>query len=175
MISNAADYDYVTGITNGEVVIDGGIMPARDVASNPQGIMQPECLRGEDVAFLAECAGERNTVMEAQSQQPHAYSRSITASQLGGISTNLARYIRSPQTGTDGLYIKPDYAFSVGHITPTLAEVQAMLDLQTSLLTAVYPTCGYVSPAASGAPNPFVGDDVRAMFYDAENTRLMIE
>ena len=70
MINRAADYQFVTGITNGEVLIDGGIMPARDVAAQSQSdvplLMQPRCLRGEDMAFLAECAGERNTVMEQQ-------------------------------------------------------------------------------------------------------------
>lgn len=57
MISSAADYAYVTGISNGEVLINGHIMPWRDVNGELSDALptdKPECLRGEDICFLYE-------------------------------------------------------------------------------------------------------------------------
>lgn len=174
MITNAADYEFVTGITNGEVLIDGGIMPARDVAvetsSNVPPLMQPRCLRGEDMAFLAECAGERNTVMEQQQAQAHAYTRSITAAQIDSIQSDLTRYIRPPNGGNDNLYVTPDYQFGQHRIN-AYAQSEADPNLTAyNWFTEVYPDAVYKTPASEN-PNPLVANDVRAMFYDAQMTR----
>ena len=173
MITNAADYEFVTGITNGEVLIDGGIMPARDVAVETQSdvppLMQPRCLRGEDMAFLAECAGERNTVMEQQQAQPHAYTRSITAAQIDSIQSDLTRYIRPPNGGNDNLYVKPDYQFQARRINAD-SQHGADPDLTAcNWFTEIYPDSIYKTPVSNN-PNPLVANDVRAMFWDAQMT-----
>ena len=174
MITNAADYQFVQGITNGEVLIDGGIMPARDVAVQTQSevppLMLPRCLRGEDMAFLAECAGERNTVMEQQQAQAHAYTKSIAASQIGGIQAALARYIRPPADAYGNIYIMPDYVFADKRIDAG-QYVRPNWDLMShNFFSLVYPDCGYTSSALAHSPDPFASDDVRAMYWDAQMT-----
>lgn len=173
MITNAADYEFVTGITNGEVLIDGGIMPARDVAVETSSVvpplMLPRCLRGEDMAFLAECAGERNTVMEQSQAQAHAYTKSITAAQIDSIQAALTRYVRPPSVGNDNLYIVPDYEFGQHRIDAnTQVEADGYLTAY-NWFTEVYPDAVYKTPASEN-PNPLVANDVRAMFYDAQMT-----
>ena len=57
MIDSPSDYEFVTGITNGQVIINGHILPWRDVNYDPAESPptdKPECLRGEDVCFLYE-------------------------------------------------------------------------------------------------------------------------
>ena len=98
MINSASQYDFVTNLSG--IVIDGGIMPARDAAHNPTGIMQPKCLRGEDIAFLAECAGERNTVMAGQLEGTKAFSREISLQQLADVQDSLTQYIIRPTNAT---------------------------------------------------------------------------
>ena len=178
MIDNAADYEFVTGITNGEVLIDGGIMPARDVALEKAEeeqrvlppLMHPRCLRGEDMAFLAECAGERNTVMEQSQATAHTYTKNISASQIGGIRSALARYIRPPADAFSNLYIMPDYVFADKRIDAG-QYVRPNWDLIShNFFQLVYPNCGYTASANSHSPDPFQSDDVRAMFYDAQMT-----
>lgn len=175
MIDNAADYEFVTGITNGEVLINGGIMPARDVAVQTQSevplLMQPRCLRGEDMAFLAECAGERNTVMEQAQAQAHSYTKNISASQIGGIQSALARYIRPPADAFDNLYLLPDYAFADRRIDAGQYVRPNWGLMSHNFFTLVYPDCGYTSSALSHSPDPFKSDDVRAMFWDAQMSR----
>lgn len=107
MITSPSQYDFVTDLSG--VIIDGGIMPARDAAVNPQGIMQPKCLRGEDIAFLAECAGERNTVMAKQLQGARAYDRRVSAQQVADIRSSLISYIHAPTDGNDCFYVMPDF------------------------------------------------------------------
>ena len=174
MITNAADYQFVQGITNGEVLIDGGIMPARDVAvetsSNVPPLMQPRCLRGEDMAFLAECAGERDSVMEQQQAQPHTYTKSISASQIGGIQSALTRYIRPPADAYANLYIMPDYAFADRRIDAGQYVRPNWGLMSQNFFTLLYPACGYTSSALAHSPDPFASDDVRAMYWDAQMT-----
>ena len=107
MINSASQYDFVTNLSS--IIIDGGIMPARDAAHNPTGIMQPKCLRGEDVAFLAECAGERNTVMSKQLQGSMAFDRIVSKQQINNIRTSLIQYIQPPLSGEDCFYVMPQY------------------------------------------------------------------
>lgn len=58
MITDISSYHFVSNLS-GNVLINGGIMPWRDVhytaqSSPPED--DPKCLRGEDVAFLTEAA-----------------------------------------------------------------------------------------------------------------------
>ena len=56
IIDSPSDYKFVQGISNGEVLINGQIMPWRDVnhPSATHGTFAPCCLRGEDKCFLWE-------------------------------------------------------------------------------------------------------------------------
>ena len=98
MINGTSQYDFVTNLSG--IVIDGGIMPARDAAHNPTGIMQPKCLRGEDIAFLAECAGERNTVMAGQLQGATVFNNQVSLQQLANVQDSLTQYIIRPTDAT---------------------------------------------------------------------------
>lgn len=173
MIDNPADYEFVTGITNGEVVIDGGIMPARDVALDTWSVlpplMHPKVLRGEDMAFLAECAGERNTVMEQQQAPQHSYSKKISAVQIDSIHAALTRYIRPPTDAYTNVYIKPDYVFQPARVDISQYTTPDFNLMSHNFFSLVYPDSCYVSPVSEN-PSPFVGDDIRAMFWDAQMT-----
>ena len=109
MITNAAQYEFVTGITNGEIVIDGDILPVRETYGEPEGIKRPRCLRGEDVAFLMEAANERNGVIAGQAEVT-AFSRKVSGSQLATICTNLHRHVRSGNA-SQPCYFKKEFQF----------------------------------------------------------------
>ncbi len=110
MISSAAEYEFVTGIQHGEIVIDGDILPVRESYEEPEGIQQPRCLRGEDVAFLAEAASERNSVISGEAETT-AFDRRVSAAQLRTICTNLHRHLKSPGNSSDPCYFNKEYIF----------------------------------------------------------------
>ena len=78
MIDRASDYDLITGITNGEVLINGQIMPWRD-ANGTGGTTSPNCLRGEDVCFAREAVARMEHVGTMGHTQPAltAYTPSL--------------------------------------------------------------------------------------------------
>ena len=121
MISSAADYEFVTGITNGEVVIDGDILPVRDTYQDPEGIQQPRCLRGEDVAFLMEAANERNGVI-AGNAEVTAFDRKVSGAQLATICTNLHRHLDGASSANTPCYFKSAYVFAEKWADPDLEE-----------------------------------------------------
>lgn len=105
MLSNAADYDFVTGITNEEVMINGQIMPWRDVnylSSSMPPTAAPRCLRGEDVCWLWEAVNARMAIRYAitdynSSTTMWNYSPSISKMQFAQINNTLRNtYIPSP-------------------------------------------------------------------------------
>lgn len=110
MIDNAADYEFVTGITNDEIIIDGDILPVRESYEEPEGIQKPRCLRGEDVAFLMEAANERNSVI-AGSAEVTAFDREVSDAQLATICTNLHRHVRTGNAN-EPCYIKQGFQFA---------------------------------------------------------------
>lgn len=89
MIDNAADYKFVTGITNGEVLINGHIMPWRDAYYSPDtspATDNPKCLRGEDICFLYE-GGSRKSLLYVN---PRSYNPKISKAQLVTVASQVA-------------------------------------------------------------------------------------
>lgn len=169
MISSAAEYKWVTGITNGEVVIDGGILPARDAAYNPQGIMSPRCLRGEDVCFCAEAVHERNFVAESgTAQQPTQYDHTVNVRQWQEIIGGLQRHI-SNYDAQNGCYVQPDAVLSAKHST-TLADAT-----HDNLIAFYYPEVIITSAMCDASDfdpgQALSGDSVRKVFFDLTQTR----
>ena len=181
MISSAADYEFVTGIQDDEIVIDGDILPVRDTYQDPEGIQQPRCLRGEDVAFLMEAANERNSVIAGQAEVS-AFSRSVSASQLSAICTNLHRHVVSPSNASTSCYFKKDYAFSEKHyaysdLDPGLTEFEYYSDAEDLAPARLYPDGVLLDKSAS--PGDFQNggtlrlDKLRNLFTDVGRQRRM--
>ena len=171
MVTNAADYQWVQGITNGEVVIDGGIMPARDTAYDPVGIMQPRCLRGEDVCFCAEAVHERNFVAEAgTAQQPMQYDHTVNGGAWQEIIGGLWRHISS-YDAQSGCYVQPSAELSSKHST-TLADIT-----HDNLIAYFYPEVIITSAMCDASDfdpgRALSGDSVRKVYHDLSQTRRM--
>lgn len=173
MIRNAAEYDFVTGIMNNEVIIDGGIMPARDMSNSISGLMAPRCLRGEDICFLLESGSQRNTVMQQQIQSSNAYSKTISRQQVIDMRDNLIRNIRMPQSMSDNFYVQPDYSFTNTCQNIYDYVIPWTLD-QHNFLTVIYPDCCMSSYVSTDPNKQLVSDDIRRLFYDAQMTREMM-
>lgn len=82
MINNRQQYDFVT--IPATMHIDGGILPARDVAQS--GV---KVLRGEDPAFLLEALAERQFVTNPGSRPAYLMDHVIRADRLSNIAQGI--------------------------------------------------------------------------------------
>lgn len=179
MISSAAEYEFVTGIQDGEIVIDGDILPVRETYEDPEGIKQPRCLRGEDIAFLAEAANERNGVISGQ-QEVTVFDKRVSAAQLRTICTNLHRHLKSPGNSSDPCYFKKEYIFGeIENDVSFLPVFEYFSEAEELSPHRLYP--GGILLEKSASPNNFQADgelhleDLRKMFTDAKRQRRMYD
>lgn len=177
MIDNAADYEFVRGITNKEIVIDGDILPVRESYDNPLGIKKPHCLRGEDVAFLMEAANERNSVIAGEAEITY-FKNEVSASQLATICTNLHRHIRIG-TASQPCYIKKDFVFSDKwiEVSEDLNEYEYYENKEDLAPAKLYQESILLDKSAS--PNDFLSngswslENISKMFDDVARQRRM--
>lgn len=164
MISSAGEYQYVTGITNGELLIDGHVMPWREAnyTSSSPATDKPECLRGEDICFLYEGAARW---MITPNCPRLAYSNDISWSKLvnvygqilnNGFVHNSVSVISHQKTDT----FQKTY---IAGTTITLATVNATYGQQTSL-------SDFTTPAPSPS-SPFSKYYIRSLFDDFAKVR----
>lgn len=147
MITSSGDYQYVTGITNGEVLIDGHVMPWREAnyTSSSPATDKPECLRGEDICFLYEGAARW---MITPNCPRLAYSNDISWSKLvnvygqmmnNGFVHNSVSVISHQKTDM----FQKTY---IAGTTINLATVNATYGMQTSLSDFTTPSPSPSSP-----------------------------
>ena len=79
---------FVTGISSNEVLMNGHIMPWRDVNWDPSDTSlnptdKPECLRGEDLCFLYE--GARRLRLLSSTYAPLQYTSSLSRTQINNV------------------------------------------------------------------------------------------
>ena len=177
MISSAAEYEFVTGIQDGEIVIDGDILPVRDTYQDPEGIQQPRCLRGEDVAFLMEAANERNGVIAGQAEVT-AFGRKVSGGQLATICTNLHRHVRSG-SASQPCYFKKEFQFEEKSIAvlDSLPEWEYYADREDIAPARLYGGGVMLDKSASpgdfGSKGALVLSNVRKLFTDVARQRRM--
>lgn len=169
-ITSAADYGFVTGITNGEVVIDGHIMPWRDVyhPSQTTGLTSPLCLRGEDICFLTEAYKRIQIANGDATPSTWAYDKTVSLSNLNSIRTNILSSLsagpyrlplNSPITGDTSAY-----SSSSGIAVAKTAFASKLID--TNNLIAAYDWNDKVLRA----------NNVRKLFYGLQTyTQSLVE
>lgn len=154
MIKSRDEYDFVT--IPDEIRIDGGIMPARDVAADGSW----RHLRGEDPAFLMEGIMERETVLRFWTSALHDdMDRFLRGSRLAGVAFRIRRmapyFVKTFKDAA--VHGKGDPSFDT--FFPD-AKFTAD-DLASS-----------ESDFAVGAP--LRADPVRALFYDMQRLRSFV-
>lgn len=133
MLSNASDYDFVQGITNEEVLINGQIMPWRDVnyLSSMPPTAAPKCLRGEDVCWLWESVNARSKIKAALAPYSELtsvmqYSPKISKQTLANINNNLRNTA---------------YSYPYGMVLSSLSNALSVVDMPGT------ETASYLTPA----------------------------
>lgn len=157
MIKSRDKYDFVT--IPETIRVDGGIMPARDVAADGSW----KHLRGEDVAFLMEGIQERRRAI-GLSYTPVEMDRILRASRLAGVaydirqmaSRRVAPYFVKPFEDV-AVHGKSDYGFDTF--------------FPDAKFTAEY-LASSEDDFAVGAP--LRADPVRALFYDMQRLRSFV-
>lgn len=166
MIDNAGSYEFVQGITNGQVLINGHIMPWRDVnyTQTSPSTDKPECLRGEDICFLYEGATRWGL---SQSLSKLQYSSKISRQQLYNVWSQIRNhgfyvtlsYLRPQKTST---FQKLTYA------TNTI-NFQTVLDAYSMSTTA-----SDLESASPAANSQLSGDYVRSLFKDFSKVKSVL-
>lgn len=164
MINNAGDYQFVTGITNGEVVIDGHVMPWRvaNYTSSSPATDKPECLRGEDICFLYEGAA-RWTINP--NIAPLAYTNDIGYAKLNSVYGQV-RNNGFVNTSTSAISHQKTDSFAKTYAAGTaidLATVNSVYGMETSLSDFTTP-----SPTPSSAFSRYY---VASLFDDFAKVR----
>ena len=158
MIKSRDEYDFVT--IPDEIRIDGGIMPARDVAGDGSWRQ----LRGEDPAFLMEGVRERKKAVWASTETRVELDRAIRASRLAGVAFDI-RKMASHRAAP--YFVKPFEDVAVH------GAVDGSFDtfFQDAKFTAD-DLASSEDDFAVGAP--LRADPVRALFYDMQRLRSFV-
>lgn len=157
MIKSRDEYDFVT--IPDEIRIDGGIMPARDVAGDGSWRQ----LRGEDPAFLMEGVRERQRAI-GLSYTPAVMDRALRASRLADIAYAI-RKMASRRAAP--YFVKP-------------FEDVAVHGTEDSSFETFFPDAKFTAEDIASSEDDFsVGaplraDPVRALFYDMQRLRSFI-
>lgn len=157
MIKSRDKYEFVT--IPETIRVDGGIMPARDVAADGSW----KHLRGEDAAFLMEGIQERRRAI-GLSYTPVEMDRFLRASRLAGVATDIRQMALS---WVEPYFVKPFEDVAVHGKSDT--------NFYTFFPDARFEAEYLASSAgdfAAGAP--LRADPVRALFYDMQRLRSFI-
>lgn len=168
MLDDASDYKYVTPPQG--MRIDGGIMPARDVAGDGSW----KVLRGEDPFFLAEAiarmsgfrryctAGAANVIPVTEEVSGDVWNRGGTSSTqciVKGLM-DVANYGGSQYVFTDQPTSAGTYKTDVGG-NDDMASVLASLDTGAASAPSFSSDTGY-----TWSGHPLIADNVRKVWYD---------
>ena len=157
MIKSRDKYDFVT--IPDEIRIDGGIMPARDVAADGSW----KHLRGEDAAFLLEGIQERRRAI-GLSYTPVEMDRFLRASRLATVAHDIRQMALS---WVAPYFVKPFEDVAVHGKSDTSFDTF----FPDAKFTAEY-LASSADDFAVGAP--LRADPVRALFYDMQRLRSFI-
>lgn len=150
MINDRSQYEFVT--IPSEIKIDGGIMPARDVAGGNAWRL----LRGEDPCFLLEGIGERRTAALCSTQGRETFTKMIEHTRLSGIASSL-RLLCSSNGFCNGVQNpQPIYDAQYGNDFIIDNYGLAKTDFASS-----------ASDFATGGA--LVANNIRKLFYDFKN------
>ena len=152
MIKSRDKYEFVT--IKDEIRIDGGIMPARDVAADGSW----KHLRGEDAAFLMEGMRERRRAI-GHSYAPAVMDRFIWGSRLAGVAHDIRQIM--------GYFVKPCEDVAV--------HGKSYTSFDTFFPDAKFTTEDLASSEEDFAVGaPLRADPVRALFYDMQRLRSFV-
>ena len=157
MIKSRDKYDFVT--IPETIRVDGGIMPARDVAADGSW----KHLRGEDVAFLMEGIQERRRAI-GLSYTPVEMDRILRASRLAGVAYDIRQMALS---WVAPYFVKPFEDVAVhGAVNGNFYTF-----FPDAMFAAEY-LASSEGDFAAGAP--LRADPVRALFYDMQRLRSFV-
>ena len=157
MIKSRDKYDFVT--IPETIRVDGGIMPARDVAGDGSWRQ----LRGEDAAFLMEGIQERRRAI-GLSYTPVEMDRFLRASRLAGVAHDIRQMALS---WVEPYFVKP------------FEDVAVHGKFNTNFYT-FFPDARFAAEYLASSEGDFVAgsplraDPVRALFYDMQRLRSFI-
>lgn len=169
MLDRLSDYKFT--IPESGVIVNGGIMPARDVAGDGSW----KVLRGEDPCFLSEAARRMRVFRHytgSKDEQPRpAYAnvtKAVEAAPLGYIRSEVADAAGSPDLG-DGNYAMPfSPSMRQGNIIQLKADTaQASITWKEVINGTFYNTplhgVTFLQPSFS---SHLTGDAIRQLFYN---------
>lgn len=171
MISNPTDYKMLT--PPGGVLIDGGIMPARDVAGDGSW----KVLRGEDPCFLLE-AGRRIAVYAFQ--EPSLVfglgevTKTVDAQPMKSAIYGIREGVKSGRTWPNAPALKNGFGYYPDIVQP---GTTGTADLWDGCLTpaTVSATEAFVSaPSDFSTGNPLRADNVRKIFHDLNTVKAVV-
>lgn len=176
MISSPSDYLFVD-VPSG-IGVDGGIMPARDVAGNGSW----RVLRGEDPAFLVEAALERDYARLIGASGDADFNNDVDylqASCGGSLMDREIRSVRLAEVARMVRYLRPHYASSATLPVVSIGQDRYPGAVHDAYFGAVPLDLGLGIAEASlaSAPADFAAggalraDSVRALYYDFARLR----
>lgn len=154
MISAAQDYMFVS--FGAGIAVDGDIMPKRADKS---------LLRGVDAGFLREAYEERRVAAGGTRASPVDLNGAIRASWLSSVASGYEDLVSRTVGYSSGRYVKPvQLSARLATSYPPIADYA--MDFPVSSLTS--------NKAAFSSGSRLAGDDVLALFADAQALRTFI-
>ena len=180
MIDNPSGYQFVNGITGGEVIINGHIMPWRDynyVEGDLPPTDKPECLRGEDPCFLYEAIARLYYLQQGYTESIWTYSPRIIRNFMYLRAGFMRSFYDETWYGDEMFCVRDDFPATLTY-TPTDQSSVTKADFSdafpdyrsTTAIRASDPTDfqGY------GINTPLRGDNIRKLFYDLHRLKCMV-
>ena len=156
------EYEFVVGANidadhpHGDldrIIIDGDIMPLRTGVSPTTGVERKRILRGEDIAFLWECIGERSSVLEMTFAHPGAsileFSRKLQDYPLYRM-LNWVRTFATMRSNEYGLFcatLKKDSPIPTSTVIKDLGETWKDDWGRPADFIETYPDLEFISPS----------------------------
>lgn len=160
MITSRDQYDFVS--IPDEIRIDGGIMPARDVANDGSW----KVLRGEDPAFLREATSERLKFAFSVPVESHSMTRKVDGSWLREVTSDIKSLFRAGSNSSS--FCKPLPSDLPTWMVSTEYNLKDVYGLNLSLSDSVS------NENAFDNGSPLKADEIRRMFYDLKTTSQFI-
>lgn len=162
MLSSAADYKFVTGITNDEVLINGEIMPVRDVEQG-SGISAPKCLRGEDICYLYEAVSRAQL---NDGQQKMSYSNQIRKLPFLNVISKMTGWLQTN-------YMTYPEKLSSFNLSTVVSPTQSSARDRINTVYGAYFTANDVNRSIVAATS-LSADNVRQMYYDLAKIKSVL-